>query len=172
MTTSLTPPADPSNPANPASGADGAIAARQRWLAVLAHAPRAALAERAAPAVQPHRFDWLREPETGLALVRARIANRGDRFNLGEATLTRCIARVSVGGHATAGVGHVLGRDHERARWVAQLDALLQQPSLQQRLLHEVVEPLRAARAALLAQERARHAASRVAFYTLQAEAA
>ena len=33
--------------------------------------------------------------------------------------------RVSVDGHATAGVGHVLGRDDQRARWVAQLDALL-----------------------------------------------
>jgi len=146
------------------------IAARQRWLAALVHAPRAALAERAAAQVAAYRFDWLREPETGLALVRARIANRGDRFNLGEATLTRCIARVQVDGHATAGVAHVLGRDDQRARWIAQLDALLQQPSLQARLLGEVVEPLRAARAAAVAEEHRRHAASRVAFYTLQPE--
>lgn len=147
-------------------------AQRQAWLAVLAHAPRALLAERAAPELAAHAWDWLREPETGLALVRARIANRGDRFNLGEATLTRCIARVVVKGHASAGVGHVLGRDDERARWVAQLDALLQQPTLHERLMREVIEPLRAARAAAHADEQARHAASRVAFYTLQAEAA
>ncbi|MBX3619857.1 MAG: phosphonate C-P lyase system protein PhnG [Rhizobacter sp.] len=145
--------------------------ARQDWLAVLAHAPRAELATRCTPVVAAHRFDWLREPETGLALVRARIANHGDRFNLGEATLTRCIARVEVAGHVTAGVGHVLGRDDERARWVAQLDALLQQPTLQARLLAEVIVPLRAARAERLAHEQARHAASRVSFYTLQAEA-
>ncbi|MGY4827067.1 phosphonate C-P lyase system protein PhnG [Sphaerotilaceae bacterium SBD11-9] len=147
-------------------------ARRQAWLAVLAHAPRAALAERAAAATAGQAFDWLREPETGLALVRARIANRGDRFNLGEVTLTRCIARVSVGGHATAGVGHVLGRDDERARWVAQLDALLQQPSLQQRLMAEVIAPLQALRKQAIADEQARHAASRVSFYTLQSEAA
>jgi alpha-D-ribose 1-methylphosphonate 5-triphosphate synthase subunit PhnG len=146
------------------------IAQRQAWLAVLAHAPRAALAEHAARAIAGHAFDWLREPETGLALVRARIANRGDRFNLGEATLTRCITRVTVAGHATAGVGHVLGRDEERARWVAQLDALLQQPSLQQQLLAEVITPLREACAAARADEQARHAASRVSFFTLQAE--
>ena len=144
---------------------------RQAWLAVLASAPRGALAERAEAAASGHRFDWLREPETGLALVRARIANRGDRFNLGEVTLTRCIARVSVAGHTTAGVGHTLGRDEQRARWVAQLDALLQQPSLQRQLMAEVIDPLRALREAALAQEQARHAASRVAFYTLQAEA-
>jgi alpha-D-ribose 1-methylphosphonate 5-triphosphate synthase subunit PhnG len=144
---------------------------RQAWLAVLAHAPRSALAERAESAVASHVFDWLREPETGLALVRARIANRGDRFNLGEVTLTRCIARVAVAGHATAGVGHVLGRDEQRARWVAQLDALLQQPSLQQGLLADVISPLRALREAALLQEQARHAASRVSFYTLQSEA-
>ncbi|MET0334856.1 MAG: phosphonate C-P lyase system protein PhnG [Rhizobacter sp.] len=147
-------------------------AARRAWLAVLAHAPREVLAELAVPAVTAHRFDWLREPETGLALVRARIANRGDRFNLGEATLTRCIARVVVAGHTTAGVGHVLGRDDERARWIAQLDALLQQPTLQDALKREVVAPLRAARAAQLADEHARHAASRVNFYTLQSELA
>lgn len=146
-------------------------AERQAWLAVLAHAPRTALAAHAEACALGQVFDWLREPETGLALVRARIANRGDRFNLGEVTLTRCIARVSVGGHATAGVGHVLGRDEQRARWVAQLDALLQQPTLQRRLLGEVIAPLRLLRETALAEEQARHAASRVAFYTLQPEA-
>lgn len=155
---------------HPTAHPDPETVERRRWLAVLAHAPRAALAACAVPVVAVHRFDWLREPETGLALVRARIANRGDRFNLGEATITRCIARVQVDGHATAGVGHVLGRDDERARWIAQLDALLQHASLRPRLLHEVVEPLSAARAAALADEAARHAASRVDFYTLQSE--
>jgi alpha-D-ribose 1-methylphosphonate 5-triphosphate synthase subunit PhnG len=156
--------------AHPEDHLDPETAERRRWLAVLAHAPRAALAAHAAPVVAAYRFDWLREPETGLALVRARIANRGDRFNLGEATITRCIARVQVEGHATAGVGHVLGRDDERARWIAQLDALLQHSGLRPRLQREVVEPLRAARAAVLADEAARHAASRVNFYTLQSE--
>jgi len=147
------------------------VADRQAWLAVLAHAPRAGLAEKAEHLVSAHHFDWLREPETGLALVRARIANRGDRFNLGEVTVTRCIARVSVNEHTTAGVGHVLGRDEQRARWVAQFDALLQQPSLHTELLAEVVAPLSAAREAALDQEQARNAASRVSFYTLQSEA-
>ena len=54
---------------------------RRAWLAVLAHAPRAALAEHAEAAVAAHGFDWLREPETGLALVRARIANRATASN-------------------------------------------------------------------------------------------
>ena len=147
------------------------VADRQAWLAVLAHAPHAGLAEKAERFMAAHRFDWLREPETGLALVRARIANRGDRFNLGEVTVTRCIARVSVGEHTTAGVGHVLGRDEQRARWVAQFDALLQQPSLHAELRDEVIASLRAERDAVLAREQARHAASRVSFYTLQSEA-
>jgi len=92
------------------------------------------------------------------------------RFNLGEATLTRCIARITIGGHTTAGVGHVLGRDDGRARWIAQLDALLQQPTLHDALQHEVIVPLKAAREQVLAAERARHAASRVSFYTLKPE--
>ena len=147
------------------------VSDRQAWLAVLAHAPRAALSAHAERVLGTHRFDWLREPETGLALVRARIANRGDRFNLGEVTITRCIARVSLGEHTTAGVGHVMGRDEQRTRWVAQFDALLQQPTLHAALLADVIAPLRDARAAALAQEQARHAASRVSFYTLQSEA-
>lgn len=146
-------------------------APRQAWLAVLALAPRALLAEKASAAWAVHRFEWLREPETGLALVRGRIANRGNRFNVGEATLTRCIVRVTVDGHTTAGVGHVLGRDDERARWIAGLDALLQQPTLHAALHREVIVPLQAAREEHLAGERARHAASRVSFYTLSPEA-
>lgn len=165
-----TPRSDETTADLAASGTAPAITERQAWLAVLAHATREELCAAAARACEGHAFDWLREPETGLALVRARIANRGDRFNLGEATLTRCIARTQVAGHITAGVGHVLGRDEQRARWVAQLDALLQHPSLSARLQAEVVGPLRAARAARLAHEQALHAASRVAFYTLQPE--
>jgi alpha-D-ribose 1-methylphosphonate 5-triphosphate synthase subunit PhnG len=145
-------------------------AQRQAWLAALAHAPRAALALHAPAAVRDFQFNWLREPEIGLAMVRARISNQGDRFNLGEVTLTRCIARVEVQGHATAGVGHTLGRDDERARWIAQLDALLQQPTLHDALQQQVIAPLCEARNAAVADEHARHAASRVAFYTLQPE--
>lgn len=144
--------------------------ARRGWLAVLAHAPRDLLARHAA-SVQGQRFEWLREPEPGLVMIRARIGNAGDRFNLGEATVTRCVVRhVGVGGTVAAGIGCVLGRDAERAAWVARFDALLQQPEHAQDLLRDVIAPLREATRGAREQEAARDAASRVSFFTLAAE--
>ena len=71
----------------------------------------------------------------------------------------------------TVGVGYVLGRDIERVGWIARLDALLQQPHWRARLMADVVAPLAAALAYERAEAQARTAASRVQFYTLQAEA-
>jgi alpha-D-ribose 1-methylphosphonate 5-triphosphate synthase subunit PhnG len=146
-------------------------AQRRRWLAVLARAPRQALAHHAPPVLADHRFEWLRRPEVGLTMVRARIGNSGDRFNLGEATVTRCAARVELGGAVAVGIGYVLGRDVQRAEWVAGLDALLQLSS-QQLLLQTVIAPLAEAAAETRHRRELRTAASRVRFYTLQTEAA
>lgn len=146
---------------------------RRDWLSLLAQAPRAALAAHAPPVLKDHRFDWLRRPETGLAMVRARVANGGDRFNVGEATVTRCVVtHQPTGGPATAGVGWVLGRDEERAEWVAAIDALLQVPALRPLLDAAVLAPLRAALQAERTAEADRTATSRVRFFTLQPEAA
>lgn len=146
-------------------------ARRQDWLAVLAHAPRQLLAQHAA-AIDWMAVAWLREPELGLAMLRGRIGGFGDRFNLGEATITRCVVRCADDGRDTLGVGYVLGRDEERARWVALFDARLQQPAHHDSLMAGVIEPLRAAAETLNQQQRARTAASRVQFFTLQPEAA
>ena len=147
-------------------------AQRRRWLAVLARAPRQALAHHAPPVLADHRFEWLRRPEVGLTMVRARIGNGGDRFNLGEATVTRCAARVELGGAVAVGIGYVLGRDVQRAEWVAGLDALLQLPSQQALRLQTVIAPLAEAAAETRHRRELRTAASRVRFYTLQTEAA
>ena len=145
---------------------------RRDWLAVLAHAPRDLL-ERHAGAISGNDFVHLRAPEVGLTMLRARIGNTGDRFNLGDATVTRCVVRHrGVDGHLTAGVGYVLGRDEARAEWVARLDALLQQPEHHGALMREVVAPLAAATAQRRAQSAARTAASRVSFDTLTPERA
>jgi len=145
-------------------------AARRHWLAVLAHAPRELL-ERHAAAISADVFVRLRAPEVGMALLRARIGNHGDRFNLGDATVTRCVVRhAGVAGRLTAGVGYVLGRDEARAEWIARLDALLQQPEHHEALMRDVIAPLAAAVAARRAEEAARTAGSRVEFHTLTPE--
>ena len=157
------------NPSSPPTSSNR----RADWLRELAHARPDTLARLAAPHVADRRFETLRAPEHGLVMVRARIGNTGDRFNVGEATVTRCVLRwTPEGGAPLAGVGHVLGRDAAHAELVARLDALLQHPPLHDALRAGVVEPLRAERLARLRDERARTEASRVRFYTLQPEAA
>lgn len=164
-----------STPSTPASAAPlpSGVVLRQQWLAVLAQAPRAALAAHGERVLADYRFEALRAPEAGLVMLRARASNSGARFNLAEATVTRCALRYRpADGAASVGVGYVLGRDEARARWVAALDALLQQPSQQALLMQEVIAPLQAARSQQLAQAQARVAPSRVQFFTLQTEGA
>lgn len=180
MTTRTTPTADAVDAvdavhaaADAADAADRAVTdARRRHLALLAHAPREALQRLAQPVLSDHRFETLRAPETGLVMLRARIGNRGDRFHLGEVTVTRCVLRHRpAAGPPTAGVGYVLGRDAERAQWIAGLDALLQVPALHALLAAQVLAPLGAQTQAERAARRAGVQASRVSFQTLQAQA-
>lgn len=146
------------------------VKVRRDWLAVLARAPRERLAA-LADACPDRCFELLRSAETGLVMLRGRIANRGDRFNLGEATLTRCVVRcLGANGQARVGVGYVLGRDADRARWIAQFDALLQCAEQHRDLMRDVIEPLREATARQHAVEQAQTAASRVRFEALQSD--
>jgi alpha-D-ribose 1-methylphosphonate 5-triphosphate synthase subunit PhnG len=146
--------------------------ARQQWLAVLAHAPRELL-ERHAAALADDAFARLRAPEIGLTMVRARIGNQGDRFNVGDATVTRCVVRHRAeDGRLAAGIGYVLGRDEARAEWIARLDALLQQPAHHDALMREVIAPLAAENAKRRAATAALTASSRVSFDTLASEIA
>jgi len=144
---------------------------RAAWLRTLALADAALLARHADPALADFAFVPLRGPETGLALVRARIGGGGERFNLGEATVTRCVVRhAAPDGRAYAGVGHVLGRDGEHAVRVARVDALMQRADLRATLQAAVLDPLAADIERRRHAERCAAEASRVRFFTLQPE--
>lgn len=161
-----TPAADPTPPAH------SAHRPRAAWLSLLSRCTAADLQQWAAPALADYHFEWLRRPESGLVMVRARMGNSGDRFNLGEASVTRCVVRHHASdASVTAGVGYVLGLDAERATAVAQLDALLQHEALHALLWPSVIEALRAQVEQRQRDELARTASSRVQFYTLQPEA-
>jgi len=109
-----------------ASSASPSSAMRRAWMAVLAHTPRAELEAALSQALEgasPPEFDWLRPPETGLAMVRGRIGGSGDAFNLGEATVTRATLRLrSPAAHAPVGVAchsevaRVAGAEHPGER--------------------------------------------------------
>ncbi len=124
-------------------------ATRRRAARVLSLAATATLAEAWAAWPEPPIAEYLRAPEAGLVMVQGRIGGGGDRFNLGEATVTRATVLLRGGALAGESVGtaYVLGGDTEHAWLAAIFDALLDDAATRERVLAEVIEPLEAAQA-------------------------
>jgi alpha-D-ribose 1-methylphosphonate 5-triphosphate synthase subunit PhnG len=97
-------------------------------------------------------------------MARGRAGGTGQRFNLGEITVTRCSVRTADG---QIGHGYVSGRDKRRAELVASFDALLQAPRRHADLMARVVEPLARVQAHASAATAAKAAATRVEFFTM-----
>ena len=138
---------------------------RQRWMGVLAKAAAEELAAAYAALGPQPAANFVRPPETGLALLRGRIGGRGAAFNFGEATVTRCVVRFDDRG--PMGFGYVMGRDKRRAEQAAMFDALLQRGHA---AAQAQVENLAAAQAARAARQAANAATSKVDFFTMVRE--
>ncbi|MCO5089725.1 MAG: phosphonate C-P lyase system protein PhnG [Bosea sp.] len=105
----------------------------------------------------------LKAPETGTVMVEGRAGGAGRRFNLGEATVTRCVVRLPSG---RMGFSYALGRDHRKARLAALLDARLQDAAAGGELAQGIAAlAVRQAAARDLASRKA--AATKVDFFTL-----
>lgn len=144
---------------------DPGIQARQRRLRILARTDRATL--EAALAALPSQPAWrrLKQPETGLTMVRARAGGVGQRFNLGEMTVSRCVVALNDGG--TMGVGYVQGRDRRRAELVAVFDALSQDASGAEKIEQLLIAPVESKLANERRTREAKVAATKVDFFTL-----
>lgn len=106
----------------------------------------------------------LRKPETGLVMLRGRIGGDGAPFNLGEATCSRAVVELASGAR---GYGQILGRDTERARLAAVVDALWQSNENQPIVEREILAPVRARLQAEKVRVQAETAATKVDFFTL-----
>ncbi len=116
---------------------------RPEWMALLARAPQSLL-DGALPQQVSTAPQWLRKPEAGLMMVQGRAGGTGERFNLGEITVTRCALRLAgADAHAPVGVAYVLGRNHRQAQLAATADALLQDPTQRDALEDKLLKPLR-----------------------------
>lgn len=152
------------------SGGLQQLSARPTWMALLARAPTAQL-ESALRGDAWHEPQWLRQPETGLMMVQGRAGSTGERFNLGEVTVTRCALRPHGATRDSAvGVAYVLGRDHRQARLAALADALLQDTRHRDRLITTLLEPLQHHLKEQQAQQQARTRSTEVAFFTVARE--
>jgi alpha-D-ribose 1-methylphosphonate 5-triphosphate synthase subunit PhnG len=108
--------------AAPSDAATDATAARQRWMSVLARTPCATLEHEWSEKFGEESWTHLREPQIGMVMVRGRAGGAGQRFNLGEMTVTRCAVTLSDG---TVGHSYVKGRDRTQAQYAALFDAVM-----------------------------------------------
>jgi len=145
------------------AGAPEQTSARQAIMAALAVAPADALVASWRDWPYSPGFKVVRGPETGLVMVRGRTGGGGAPFNLGEATVTRATVRLETG---EIGHSYALGRDGEKARIAALLDALWQRPA-DRPAVEALVGRLRQAALAADLHRREETAATRVNFFTM-----
>lgn len=141
------------------------IAARQRRLAVLARTARDTLEAAWGVLADKPAYRRLKAPETGLAMIRARAGGVGQRFNLGEMTMTRCV--VTLDDTGAMGVGYVQGRDQRKAELVAVFDALSLDAGRCAEIERDLIAPAEAAQAAARTTRAAKVAATKVDFFTM-----
>lgn len=136
---------------------------RKVWMGVLAKAPEGRIAMLLDAALTRPDFTWLRAPQIGSTMVRARAGATGAPFNLGEMTITRCALTLETGevGHA-----YIQGRRKADAETAALVDALMQTEAAD-RLREMVLEPLEAEMTAAKAARAAKAAATKVDFFTM-----
>ena len=151
-------------PAQTASSGDPRIAARQILMRICASATQAELADAIAAFDPLPEVQVVRPPETGLVMMRGRMGGDGGPFNLGEATVTRAVVRLSTG---SVGFSYLLGRSSERARLAAIVDALGQEPESRAILEKKLVAPVSERLATERNAQREETAATRVNFFTL-----
>lgn len=137
---------------------------RRRWLSVLAKARLEELEAAWQGLGMAADYQWLRRPEVGMVMVRARAGGTGRRFNLGQMTVTRCALRL---GPDWVGLAYVQGRSKRHAELAALFDALLQDEARRLALERTVVGPLEAAQAARRAERSRKAASTKVNFFTL-----
>lgn len=156
------------------AGSDRKIS-RPEWMALLARAPLPLLS--GALTAHTHTTPlWLRKPETGLMMVQGRAGGTGERFNLGEVTVTRCALRLAGADtdadvNAPVGVAYVLGRNHRQAQLAALADALLQDPLQRDLLEAQLIDPVRQHLQQMQAQRHERAQTTKVDFLTVAREA-
>lgn len=139
-------------------------AARQAAMATVASSPGEAVIRLWRAAGLECDAQAVRGPETGLVTVRGRMGGGGAAFNCGEATVTRATVRLDSGevGHAYA-----LGRDREKVRVAAIIDAQWQSPQMRAQVEQALLAPLRQDLDAERQRRREETEATKVDFFTL-----
>lgn len=138
------------------------IAARRAVMALCAEASAEELRMAIATLGESPAAIEMRPVECGLAMLRGRMGGDGSPFNLGEASVTRAAIALPDG---RMGFAYHLGRDREKARVAAIIDALWQ--GEERAAVEDALAPVRDRLAAAAALQARRTAATRVNFFTM-----
>ncbi len=112
---------------------------RQEWMGIMAGAPFEALESAWKGLEMSPEYDFIRRPETGMVMVRAKADGNGNPFNFGEIPVTRCTVRIRGG---AGGCAYIKGTRFRHAELAAVMDALLQDDTLRPGVLAKVITPL------------------------------
>lgn len=149
-----------------------AIDERRRTARALASASHDELAELWDAWEDQPQVTYLRGPEAGLVMIQGRTGGTGDRFNLGEATVTRATVMLHGAGldDDASGTSYLLGSHPAHAGLAAVFDALLTVPTQRDRVLAQVIEPLERRQAECDAAAHADARSTVVDFFTVSRE--
>ena len=137
---------------------------RQRWISVLAKASVGELTDAWDTITNKPDYRFLRQPETGMIMVRAKTGGSGQAFNLGEMTVTRCTVKT---GSGFVGCGYVMGRDHQHAAYAALFDAILQDENHRPYVLETIISQFERTQQRQKDIDSKKSAASKVDFFTM-----
>ncbi len=99
------------------------IEKRKSWMSLLATSSQSDLLNLWEQKKIKVNYVWLRTPEIGSIMAQGRMGVTGDKFNIGEVTVTRCSLKLNCG---TIGHSYVQGRSKKKAEISALCDALMQ----------------------------------------------
>jgi alpha-D-ribose 1-methylphosphonate 5-triphosphate synthase subunit PhnG len=138
------------------------IEQRREWISLLGSADPRFLEDQKKNLNLDLAPDYMVPPETGMVMMQARQDGAGNRFNLGEVTVSRCILKVN----DVMGYAMVMGPDLHHAELAAFFDALFQMPDLD--LRNALVSELRRMKNKRHAQDAAEVQTSKVEFFTMK----
>ncbi|GLT14584.1 phosphonate C-P lyase system protein PhnG [Vibrio algivorus] len=137
---------------------------RQQWMSALATADFEQLTALWQAQSFTPSYQFIRSPEIGLAQVQARMGGTGNRFNVADVTVTRCVIKLENG---DLGYSYISGRNKPHAELAAVIDGLMQSETYQPELMMSVIQPLQTTRAKKHQLRQQQVASSKVDFFTL-----
>ncbi|UUM32359.1 phosphonate C-P lyase system protein PhnG [Vibrio japonicus] len=136
---------------------------RQQWMKELSLAPFDQLSKLWEAFSDKPSYKYLRATESGLVQVRGKLGNTGDRFNMGDMTMTRASVALENG---LNGFAYVQGRNKQHADIGAVIDALMQS-DLAPTVNELILSPLNQARIERRRTETEQTLKTKVDFFTL-----